>query len=174
MLTYYVMITLTLPPYLFTYCFICLHHVTIAIFVYISEVKVRIGAILSTIIRSAAIIVYIIRHLFTHQSLKFRFVYTTWPPGARSAAIFVYILRHLFTYQRLNLGLFTYDVVRSLTSPPSMFTCDDMRSLNSPPSMFTSRDLWRHSWTLFRQISVWLSITSISGNISTITQNDFS
>jgi len=29
------------PPYLFTYYIICLHHVTAAIFDYISEVKVR-------------------------------------------------------------------------------------------------------------------------------------
>jgi hypothetical protein len=43
---------------------VCLHHVTIAIFVYISKVKVRLmvlhGAILSAIIRSTATFVYVI------------------------------------------------------------------------------------------------------------------
>ena len=55
---------------LFTYYVICLHHVTKAIFVYISDVKIRLDAILSAIIRSSAIFVYILRHLFTHQSLN--------------------------------------------------------------------------------------------------------
>jgi len=43
---------------------VCLHHVTIAIFVYISKVKDRLmvlhGAILSAIIRSTATFVYVI------------------------------------------------------------------------------------------------------------------
>jgi len=65
---------------------VCLHHVTARgkfgrriclrtkSFVYISQVKVRLGAIMSAEIRSSAM-----------------FVYTTWPPGARLATIFIYI-----------------------------------------------------------------------------------
>ena len=71
-------------------------------FVYISDVKVRLGAIWYGIIRSSALFVYVLRHLFTYQSKG--------GLGAkqsgiiRSSAIFVYMLRHLFTYQRLKLG----------------------------------------------------------------------
>ena len=59
-----------------------------AIFVYVSELKVRLGAILSTIIRSSAIFVYILRHLFTYQRLKLSDI-----PYAeiKLSAMFVYI-----------------------------------------------------------------------------------
>jgi len=39
-------------------------------FVYISEIKLRLGAVLSGIIRSSATFVYILRHLFIYQRLK--------------------------------------------------------------------------------------------------------
>jgi len=57
------------PPYLFTYYVICLHHVTSTIFVYISEAKVRLGAILSSISRSSAMFVYVLCHFFTRLKL---------------------------------------------------------------------------------------------------------
>jgi len=43
---------------LFLYYVICLHHVAIAIFVYLSEINVMLGATLSPEIRSLALIVY--------------------------------------------------------------------------------------------------------------------
>jgi len=54
---------------MFTYYVICLSHVTSAIFVFISEAKVRLGAILSSISRSSAMFVYVLRHLFTRLKL---------------------------------------------------------------------------------------------------------
>jgi len=65
------------------------------------------GSIMSTIIRSPAIFVYILRHEVIDP-----------------AAIFVYILRHLFTYQRLKLGLFTPRDRLGQGQSPSLFKCD--------------------------------------------------
>jgi len=55
---------------LFTYYVICLYHVIIAIFVYIFQSIVRLGAIRSAEIRSSAIFVYILHHFFTSQRPK--------------------------------------------------------------------------------------------------------
>ena len=55
-------------------------------FVYTSEVKVRLGVILSAEIRKSNIFVEIGR-----------------PPASRSSAMFVDIIRHLYICRRLNL-----------------------------------------------------------------------
>ena len=52
------------PTCLFTHYVNCLHHVTIAISVFISQANVRLSALLSTKIRSSAMFVYILRLLF--------------------------------------------------------------------------------------------------------------
>jgi len=79
--------------------------VTIAIFVYISEANVSLGALMSGRIRSPAIFIYVLRHLI--KMLKLRIFTPRDSLGPRLSAIFVNILHHLFTYKRINLGLFT-------------------------------------------------------------------
>ena len=72
---------------------ICLHNTS---FVYVSEVKVRLGAIMSFKIRSSAMFVYISEvkvRLGAIMSVKISssamFVHITCPPEASSVAIFV-------------------------------------------------------------------------------------
>jgi len=89
--------------------------VTSAIFVYISEAKVRLGAILSSISRSSAMFVYVLRNLFTSCEKRHICLHTTsfvynvkvrlgaiQSGVSRSSAMFLYVLRHLLTMLKLG------------------------------------------------------------------------
>jgi len=104
--------SLTPPPYLFTYCVICLHHVTIAIFVYIlrhlfTYQRINLGVFTPRdreVIDPAAVFVYILHHLFTYQRITLGLFTPRDLEVIEPAAIFVYILRHLITYQRKKVS----------------------------------------------------------------------